>query len=154
VSVLLGNGDGTFQSPVRYDVGAAVSSVAVADLNGDGTLDVVAGTGAGVSVLLGNGDGSFQRAITYTAARSSSGLALGDVNGDGILDVITVNAGTPPFFNGTVSVLLGDGDGSFRAGPSYAVGGDPRAVALGTSMATVPRTSSSPTAASTGGRPR
>jgi hypothetical protein len=95
VSVLLGNGDGTFQTPQRFAVGGGPVSVAVADVNGDGRLDLVTanayGTnGAGdVSVLLGAGDGTFQAEQRFGAGFNPSSVAVADVNGDGRLDLVT-----------------------------------------------------------------
>jgi len=106
VSVLLGNGDGTFQSPVNYSSGG--SSVAVGDLRGDGILDLVTLGAGAVGVLLGNGDGTFQAAVPYDTGVPYTGsaptVALGDVTGTGILDVVVPGA-----------VLLGNGDGTFQA---------------------------------------
>ena len=92
VSVLLGNGDGTFQRPVAYSVGQ-VSALAIGDFNGDGKPDLaVANQGAGgtskqISILLGNGDGTFQAAVNYPANNHTVGLVVGDFNGDGKLDI-------------------------------------------------------------------
>ena len=66
VSVLLGNGDGTFQTAVNYDTSGAYS-ISVADVNLDGKPDLVVDGGGGVSVLLGNGDGTFQTAVNYSS---------------------------------------------------------------------------------------
>jgi hypothetical protein len=113
VSVLFGNGDGTFQSRLDYATGsaplAAPDAVAVADLNGDGRLDLVVGNGSAPGVvLLGNGDGTFQPAVSYGAVLSS--LAVGDFNGDGKLDLVgTGQVGLNRF----VKLLTGNGDGSF-----------------------------------------
>src|SRR5215469_11365498 len=60
-TVLLGNGDGTFQVGNRYDVGEGPKFIAIADFNGDGILDIATSSGGiGVSIRLGNGDGTFQ----------------------------------------------------------------------------------------------
>src|SRR6266513_2774300 len=95
VSVLLGNGDGSFQAGVNYGAGLFPVSVAVGDFNSDGKLDLaVANAGSfqnhytdgNVSVLLGNGDGTFQVAVNFTAGTKPDFVATGDFNGDGKLD--------------------------------------------------------------------
>ena len=127
ISVLLGNGDGTFQAAVNYGVGSGSSSVAVGDFNGDGKLDLAVANGnSSISVLLGNGDGTFQAAVNYGVGSGSSSVAVGDFNGDGKLDLAVAN------WNGsTISVLLGNGDGTFQAAVNYSVGSNPRTVAVG-----------------------
>jgi hypothetical protein len=109
LSVLLGNGDGTFQKPVTYSRGAAYS-LAVADFNQDGKPDIVVANvdSSSVSVYLGNGDGSFQPAVDSPTTFGSYSLAVGDFNSDGKPDVTIID---PPY----VSVLLGRGDGTFGA---------------------------------------
>src|SRR6516165_1091383 len=84
VSVLLGNGDGSFQSAQSFPAGGFPYSVAVGDFNGDGALDLVvtnyyANT---ISVLLGNGDGSFQAPQSFGAGSSPYSVAVEDFNGD------------------------------------------------------------------------
>lgn len=127
VSILLGNGDGTFQPQVTYAVGSLPERVLVADFNADGALDlVVANTGSGtVSVLLGNGDGTFQSQVTYGAG-SPVGLGVMDVNHDGIPDIVA-----SAYYNNVVTVLLGRGDGTFRSGVTYATGSTPQTLAEG-----------------------
>jgi len=124
VSVVLGNGDGTFGAPVTYDSGGNDPvSVAVADLNGDGAPDIIVGnfcvwlnrtcsfTTAGV--LLGRGDGTFAPAVAVNLGGSSSQqIAIADVNGDGKADLLAIVAAP---FNGAVATLLGNGDGTFQA---------------------------------------
>jgi hypothetical protein len=102
VSVLLGNGDGSFQDPRNFS--AVGGSLIVADFNGDGHLDIAV-LGSGVRVLLGNGDGSFQTThLSYIPGSFPSSVAVGDFNGDGRLDVAVANRGSDD-----VSILLNDG---------------------------------------------
>src|SRR5262249_42783036 len=98
VSVLLGNGDGTFGNPQTYQVPFSTSwgievNVAVADFNQDGKLDVVASGAGKVSVLLGNGDGTLATPLNY---RGGLALAVGDFNRDGYPDPV---AGSDVLFN-------------------------------------------------------
>ena len=118
VNVLLGNGDGTFATANTYllSSGYAAGKMRLADFNGDGNLDIAALTdSASVSVMLGKGDGTLRAPTSFVTVDSSGpqDLAVGDFNGDGKLDLVTANyAGG---VNGGVSVLLGNGDGSFQA---------------------------------------
>jgi hypothetical protein len=125
VSVLLGNGDGTFQAPVTFATTAPDARVLVAaDFNGDGNLDLaVANRDSSVNVFLGNGDGTFQAPLTYGTGLSPHALATADFNGDGIPDLLW-----PNFNTNTVSVLLGNGDGTFQAPMNFKVGAAPRFV--------------------------
>jgi hypothetical protein len=130
VSILLSNGDGTFQTAVSYGVGANPYSVAVGDFNGDGKIDIVTANynSDDISILLGKGDGTFQAAVNYRAGSYPSSLAVGDFNGDGKTDLAVTNYLYPA---GTVSILMGNGNGSFRAAVNYAVGYYPTSVAVG-----------------------
>jgi hypothetical protein len=135
VSVLLGNGDGTFQAAQSYlSGGYEAYAVAVGDVNNDGKADLIVANvcqGPGqcangvVGVLLGNGDGTFRSAQTYSSGGvSASSVAIADVNRDGNLDLVVANQCLDSTCaSGGVSVLLGHGDGTFRAAQSYATGG-------------------------------
>ena len=136
VSVLKGNGDGTFQPAREFSAGISPVFVAVGDFNGDRVLDLaVADQTGGVWVLLGNGDGTFQAAVSYATGKQSWSVAVDDFDRDGRLDLAVTNAGDPddpnnPAFR-TVSVLLGNGDGTFKAAVNYSAGKNPRSVVVG-----------------------
>jgi hypothetical protein len=123
VSVLLGNGDGTFAAKTDFGTGA-LPTVAVGDLNGDGAQDLAtANWGANtVSVLLGNGDGTFQPKIDFATGSSPEELAVGDFNNDGKADLVTANSSANSTRFSSVSVLLGNGDGTFQAKTDYQIG--------------------------------
>jgi hypothetical protein len=125
VGILLGNGDGSFHADQSYATGSNPASIALGDFNGDGHPDLAVGCEEGtLSVLLGNGDGTFQDAQGYDGGRSRGGaysVAVADFNGDGSPDLAIANH----FFGGTVSVLLGKSDGTFKDAQSYLVGAGP-----------------------------
>jgi FG-GAP-like repeat/Abnormal spindle-like microcephaly-assoc'd, ASPM-SPD-2-Hydin len=94
LSILLGNGDGTFQAPVNYQYAAYAYWMAAADFNGDGKLDLAVDSGGRESyIFLGNGDGTFQQPIDYLTTPNSNSptLTVGDFNGDGTPDWATAD---------------------------------------------------------------
>ena len=128
IGVLLGKGDGTFQSAVAYNSGGGVLGVAIADVNGDGRPDIVVANG-GVGVLLGYGDGTFQPVVNYGSGGSGTlSVAVTDVNGDGKPDIVVSNcvpSGSSCSYatGGLLGILLGNGDGTFRTVVTYDSGG-------------------------------
>ncbi len=92
VSVLLGNGDGTFQPRLRFLVGGAPNSIVTDDLNGDGAPDLVVGEDSRFVALLGDGAGGFSLSSSIRVPALSDGVALGDFDGDGLLDVVIGNS--------------------------------------------------------------
>ncbi len=136
--IVLGNGNGTFQAPMP-DIQSAASTTAIlsADFNHDGNADVVTlqsptqadGT---VTVFTGAGNGTFSGGSVNTTGFNSTGMALADFNLDGNPDIAVSNGCVKDeqhCLNGTVSVLLGKGDGTFQAAASYMAGPSPNSVA-------------------------
>ncbi|MCI0692148.1 VCBS repeat-containing protein [candidate division KSB1 bacterium] len=144
-TVLLGNGRSGFKNAPGspFAAGAKPEFVAMGDLNGDGNLDLAFTQHDGsydVTILFGDGNGKFQPAphSPLTPLKSTAphthGLILNDVNGDGHLDIVTANAG----FNAgqadnSVSVLLGNGKGGFKAatGSPFSLGKLPAGIVSG-----------------------
>jgi hypothetical protein len=117
-AVLLGNGDGTFQSPLPVPGGSC--NVAVADLNHDGNLDLVTGnpSSENIRVHLGNGTGKFDAGKTYhTGHTAGAVIQVADFNGDGSPDLAALNRD-----DDDVTVLLNKGDGTFTVGKTWNIG--------------------------------
>jgi hypothetical protein len=129
LAVILNRGGGTFSAPVEYPWYG--DGVAVADLNRDGSAELVTTHSNSVSVLLNGGDASFERPVNYRVGRSGRWgdwrpVAIGDLNGDGAPDLITTNDK-----DSTVSVLLNRRDGTFLPRHDYVAGPHPRSLAVG-----------------------
>jgi Bacterial Ig-like domain (group 3)/FG-GAP-like repeat len=141
LDVLLGNGDGTFQlkstvpflvDPSVPDVTESVTSVAVGDFRGNGKQDIVANASGNLDVLLGNGDGTFGGPVALSVGPVSiDSVVVGDFTGDGKLDLVTSNAAPPSSGGPTLSVLAGNGDGTFRAARTVTAGEAGNALAAG-----------------------
>ena len=130
ISLLIGNGDGTFVPRVILDGGTTPGAIGLGDYNGDGFLDIACTNwddSNTVSILLGQGDGTFRDRTAFATGHEPFGIAVGDVNSDGISDLVVGN------FRGTetnsedssVSVLLGLGDGTFGPQHKFAIGSYP-----------------------------
>lgn len=110
VSILLGNGDGTFKPAVTYEAGISPTSVVAADFNHDGNLDLAVANSLSnyVSILLGNGDGTFRASAQKPPLiHPATHILSGDFNGDGKPDLVTIGTNI-------ISVMLGNGDGTFQ----------------------------------------
>ena len=131
VTVLMGNGDGTFDPAVPYPTnGLSPQSVAIADLDSDTDLDLAVANIAtdNVSVLLNDGNGIFAPAAPplYPTGVGPNEVVIGDINGDPSPDLVTANLSS-----GSVTVLLGNGDGTFQPPQTHVNFGNVGAVAIG-----------------------
>src|SRR5215212_314302 len=122
VSVLLGNGDGTYGTAQNFSVGDAPLHLTSADFNGDTKADLAVANirSDNVSILLGNGDGTFGAAQNFVAGLHPTSVSSADFNGGSKVDLATANAGSD-----NVSVLLGKGDGTFAAAQNFAAADSP-----------------------------
>ncbi len=127
VSILLGNGDGTFTAANDFPTGAGPAALAAGDFNADGVLDLVtADQGANtVSVLFGNGDGTFDPPVAFGTGASPRAVVVGNLNGDARLDLVVANGN-----DNTVSVLLGNTTTTFGPRTDFSVGVSPAALAV------------------------
>jgi hypothetical protein len=134
VAIYLGNGDGTFKAPIQADMGQAVGmgthALAVADLNNDTHLDLIAAQtfSSQIAIALGNGDGTFKPAteINNPGFCAPNSVTIADLNGDGHPDIILTD-GTAD----KIDLLLNNGDGSIGGFQSYNVGNYPTSAVVG-----------------------
>jgi hypothetical protein len=117
ISVVLGDSSGVFGGPTRYSAYANTRALAVADVDGDLDIDLVAAGYYGVAVVLGDGAGGFAQRQDYTAGFYPQTVAVADFNGDGALDIATTSHAYS-----SIDVLLGYGDGTFAYPISQSLG--------------------------------
>jgi hypothetical protein len=131
ISVLLGNGNGTFQPQTNLPLppNAGPWDVAVADLNGDGNLDIVSSNNneSYLSIYLGNGNGTFQAPTKAFVAFAPENIVIMDFNGDGIPDIAFMSFGEQD-----AGVLAGKGDGTFAPAVFFGANVFPLQIAAGT----------------------
>jgi len=126
LSVLLGNGDGTFRDQIQLTVCREPRSLVMGDFNGDSHADVVLACSGGdaIAVLLGAGNGRFVEGPQYPVHRTPVAIASDDLNGDRHPDLVVA------LRNDKIKVFLGTGTGEFRHGAQYEYGDTPTSVAL------------------------
>jgi hypothetical protein len=134
ISVRLSNGDGTFFEAPTYAAGSYPTSVAVADFNRDGVLDLAVTDvnsylNARVFVRLGNADGTFGVASAFSVGGNPTAVAAADFNGDAIPDLAVVDTGIANTF-GDISILIGNGDGTFQAAQTFSTGKSPMGIVV------------------------
>jgi hypothetical protein len=129
-SVLLGNGNGTFQPANSYPTGQNAAFVAVGHFNGDARPDLAVANAFSntVSILIANGNGTMQPAVNYAAGPWPLSIAVGDFNQDTYLDVAVANS-DPGSISGAFTVLLGNGNGTFQPSVSHPLASRPMSVA-------------------------
>jgi hypothetical protein len=128
VYVLLGRGDGTFDDPVRYDVGESTATVAVHDVDADGHQDLLVGENERTSLWLlkGIGDGTFADPEAIGTSPGPYFVSVGDLDGENGLDLVTQGS----YYQEFLTVLLSDGDGGFETRTDYPAGDSPGQLAV------------------------
>lgn len=139
VSIIIGDGTGSFSSPANFGIGRDPREIVTEDFNGDDILDLavanfstVSGNNIGdISILIGDGTGSFSSMSSFVAGRQPVSLVTGDFNGDSHIDLAVANTDASQSGRGSVSILLGDGAGSFSSPTDFFTNIRPRSVTVG-----------------------
>jgi hypothetical protein len=122
---VLGNGDGSFQDALQFDNNALLTSPELADINGDGNLDVLTmssplGVAMSVLTFLGRGDGTFQKPSTITSTKDSvEAFTVGRFDADGFPDLVIETLKDSLTFS--MTFFAGNGDGTYRKGATLAI---------------------------------
>jgi Ca2+-binding RTX toxin-like protein len=129
IIIIPGNGDGTFKAPQQIALGNGTDAVALADLSNNNLLDIVAANGEDdtLNVLMSNGNGTFQPATTLAVGNTPKSVTAADLTNDGTIDLVVTNGGAPTNQNPshTISILMGNGDGTFQPQEVVSVGSNP-----------------------------
>jgi hypothetical protein len=123
LTINLGNGDGTYKAAAQVDA-TKPNQIRIADVNNDGKLDII-GSSIGLGnflVYAGNGDGKFKSLTSISSSKNNYNFELVDINNDGNLDIVTqIGNGSTTGTNG-VGVMLGNGNGVFKAQTTFNLG--------------------------------
>ena len=127
ISVLLGNGNGTFAAPVNFSMAASLSKIVAADFNLDGKMDIVAADYySGAWITFGNGNGTFTGQTQLAPGNGAISVEIGDINNDFNTDIVTISSAS----TNNVAILTGIGNGTFNAVSNLTIGGQPKSVAI------------------------
>ena len=139
VSILLGNGDGTFQPATKLTTGKNPTRIATGDFNSDGKSDLIVvrvgdasvNVNGDATIFLGNGDGTFSPGQVLAPGKNPFAVAVSDLNADHKLDLVFASSTTNSTDN-SVTILLGNGDGTFQSPITHAVtaGGTPSSISV------------------------
>ena len=118
----------SFTTPINYPAGVSPVTFALADLSNNGRSDIITAAGSLVSVQLATNTGAMSTAQTYVVGSNVEDVIAADLTGNGTMDLVTANSGSD-----SVSVLIGNGNGTFKAAETFAVGTNetPTAVCVG-----------------------